>query len=285
MLYTVYMKQKGRRRRFHNISLKEQIRRHPRMFALYVLLRTSVILVMIAQILNRDWQNVMLCCLVLFLYTMPSFIENNWHIDIPDTLEVIVYIFIYAAEILGEIRAYYISVPGWDTALHTVTGFLAAAVGFSLVDIINRNENTKLNLAPLYVAIGAFTFSMTIGVIWEFFEFFMDMFFHLDMQKDTVVNAIYSVTLDPTRSNKVVAIKGITDTVVNGESLGLNGYLDIGLIDTMKDLFVTFIGATVFSIIGFIYLKNRGTGKFAKRFIPTMMSKAGSEDPADGSDK
>ena len=258
MLYTVYMKQKGRRRRFHNISLKEQIRRHPRMFALYVLLRTSVILVMIAQILNRDWQNVMLCCLVLFLYTMPSFIENNWHIDIPDTLEVIVYIFIYAAEILGEIRAYYISVPGWDTALHTVTGFLAAAVGFSLVDIINRNENTKLNLAPLYVAIGAFTFSMTIGVIWEFFEFFMDMFFHLDMQKDTVVN---------------------------GESLGLNGNLDIGLIDTMKDLFVTFIGATVFSIIGFIYLKNRGTGKFAKRFIPTMMSKAGSEDPADGSDK
>ena len=255
------------------------------MFALYVLLRTSVILVMIAQILNRDWQNVMLCCLVLFLYTMPSFIENNWHIDIPDTLEVIVYIFIYAAEILGEIRAYYISVPGWDTALHTVTGFLAAAVGFSLVDIINRNENTKLNRAPLYVAIGAFTFSMTIGVIWEFFEFFMDMFFHLDMQKDTVVNAIYSVTLDPTRSNKVVAIKGITDTVVNGESLGLNGYLDIGLIDTMKDLFVTFIGATVFSIIGFIYLKNRGTGKFAKRFIPTMMSKAGSEDPADGSDK
>ena len=255
------------------------------MFALYVLLRTSIILVMIAQILNRDWKNVMLCALVLFLYTIPSFIENNWHIDIPDTLEVIVYIFIYAAEILGEIRAYYVSVPGWDTALHTVTGFLAAAVGFSLVDIINRNENTKLNLAPLYVAVGAFTFSMTIGVIWEFFEFSMDMFFHLDMQKDTVINAIYSVTLDPMRSNNVVAIRGITDTAVNGESLGIGGYLDIGLIDTMKDLFVTFIGATVFSIIGFIYLKNRGTGKFARRFIPTMISKAGSEDPADDSDK
>ena len=274
-----------KRRRFHNISLRDQIRLHPRMFALYVFLRTSVILVMIAQILNRDWQNVMLCALVLFLYTIPSFIENNWHIDIPDTLEVIVYIFIYAAEILGEIRAYYISVPGWDTALHTVTGFLAAAVGFSLVDIINRNENTKMDLAPLYVAIGAFTFSMTIGVIWEFFEFFMDAFFHLDMQKDTIIHSIYSVSLDPTRSNKVVAIKGITDTVVNGESLGLGGYLDIGLIDTMKDLFVTFIGATVFSIIGFIYLKNRGNGRFAKRFIPTMMKKAGSEDPADKSEK
>ena len=285
MLYTVYVKRKRIRKRYHSISLKEQIRRHPRVFVLYLLLRTSVIFVMIAQIFNHDWKNVMLCGLVLFLYTIPSFIESNWHIAIPDTLEVIVYLFIYAAEILGEIRAYYISVPGWDTALHTVTGFLAAAVGFSLVDIINRNENTKLDLAPLYVAIGAFTFSMTIGVIWEFFEFFMDMTFHLDMQKDTIINAIYSVSLDPTRSNNVVAIKGITDTIVNGESLGLNGYLDIGLIDTMKDLFVTFIGATVFSIIGFIYLKNRGEGKFAKRFIPTMVRKAGSEDPAGGSDK
>ena len=261
------------KKRIHNVSLKEQIRRKPRLFTLYVLLRASVILVLVAQVFNRDWQNVWLCILTLVLFTMPSFIERNWHIDIPDTLEVIVLIFIYSAEILGEIRAYYVNVPGWDTALHTVTGFLAAAVGFSLVDIINRNENTKLYLSPLYVAIGAFTFSMTIGIIWEFFEFSMDALFHLDMQKDTVISSIGSVMLDPTHSNKVVYIKGITDTAVNGESLGIDGYLDIGLIDTMKDLFVTFVGATVFSIIGFFYLKNRGEGRFAKRFIPTMMKK------------
>ena len=282
MVYNQLMKLK-RRRKIHTVPLREQIRRHPKMFALYVLLRLSVILVLVAQVFNQDWQNVWLCILTLVLFTMPSFIERNWHIDIPDTLEVIVLIFIYSAEILGEIRAYYVSIPGWDTALHTVTGFLAAAVGFSLVDIINRNENTKLYLSPLYVAIGAFTFSMTIGVIWEFFEFFMDTVFHLDMQKDTIVNVIGTVTLDPTRSNKVVLIKDITDTAVNGQSLGINGYLDIGLIDTMKDLFVTFIGATVFSIIGFIYLKNRGKGRFAKRFIPTMMKKESHETP-DNSD-
>lgn len=262
---------KHRRKKIHNVSLKEQIRQKPRLFMLYLFLRASVILVLVAQVFNRDWQNVMLCVLTLILFTIPTFIEKNWHIDIPDTLEVIVLIFIYSAEILGEIRAYYVNVPGWDTALHTVTGFLAAAVGFSLVDIVNRNENTKLYLSPLYVAIGAFTFSMTIGVMWEFFEFFIDSVFHLDMQKDTVINAIGSVMLDPTRSNRPVLITGITDTAVNGESLGINGYLDIGLIDTMKDLFVTFIGATVFSIIGFFYLKNRGEGKFAKRFIPRMM--------------
>lgn len=264
---------KQREKKNHNVALKEEIRRKPRLFALYVLLRASVILVLVAQVFNRDWQNVWLCVLTLVLFMMPTFIEKNWYIDIPDTLEVIVLIFIYAAEILGEIRSYYVNVPGWDTALHTVTGFLAAAVGFSLVDIINRSEKTKLYLSPLYVAIGAFTFSMTIGIVWEFFEFSMDSLFHLDMQKDTVIKSIGSVMLDPTHSNNVVYIRNITDTAVNGESLGINGYLDIGLIDTMKDLFVTFIGATVFSIIGFIYLKNRGEGKFAKRFIPRMIKK------------
>ena len=122
----------------------------------------------------------------------------------------------------------------------------------------------------MYGGILAFYFSMTIGVLWEFFEFSMDWFFGLDMQKDTIINTINTVVLDPTRSNKVVTITGITSTAVNGVDLGINGYLDIGLIDTMKDLFVTLIGALVFSFIGFFYVKNRGEGKFAKRFIPTM---------------
>lgn len=267
--YNTLMHRKNRKK-IHSVTLREQIKQAPLLFAIYVILRISVILVMIAQIMNRDWHNVMLCVLTLVLFTVPSFIEKNWHIDIPSTLEVIILLFIYSAEISGEIRSYYINIPGWDTVLHTITGFLSAAIGFSLVDIINRNERTKLYLSPLYVAIGAFCFSMTIGVLWEFFEFSMDWFFGLDMQKDTIINTINTVVLDSTRSNKVVTITGITSTAVNGVDLGINGYLDIGLIDTMKDLFVTLIGALVFSFIGFFYVKNRGEGKFAKRFIPTM---------------
>ncbi len=261
------------RRKVHTLSFREQIKKEPGKFAVYSLLRLSVIAVMVAQIFNRDWQNVMLCVLTLILFTVPTFIERNWHIDIPNTLEVIVIIFIYSAEVLGEIRAFYLNVPGWDTALHTITGFLSAAVGFSLVDIINRNENTKLYLSPVYVSIAAFCFSMTIGVIWEFFEFSMDRLFLLDMQKDTVIHSIGSVLLDPEKSNRPVIITGITSTAVNGVDLGIDGYLDIGLFDTMKDLFVTLIGAFCFSVIGFFYVKNRGKGKFAKRFIPTMIAK------------
>ena len=114
---------------------------------------------------------------------------------------------------------------------------------------------------------------MTIGVLWEFFEFGMDLFFGTDMQKDTVIHAIHTVTLDPTLSNKVVTIPNITDVAVNGESLGLGGYLDIGIIDTMKDLFVNFIGAVVFSLTGFFYARHKGRRKSAAQsFVPSKKS-------------
>ena len=260
-----------RREKIHTISLKEQIREHKGLFAVYLLLRLSVILTLVAQVFNRDWESVFFCALALFLMMIPSFIEHNWHIDIPDTLEIIVIVFIYAAEILGELKAYYINVPFWDTMLHTTTGFLAAAVGFSLCDIFNRNENIKFDLSPFFLAFVAFCFSMTVGVLWEFFEFGMDFFTGSDMQKDTVINAIHTTMLDPTKSNRVVHITGITDVILSdGTSLGLGGYLDIGIIDTTQDLFVNFIGAVVFSFIGYFYVKSRGQGRFARRFIPTM---------------
>ena len=161
-------------------------------------------------------------------------------------------------------------IPHWDTMLHTVNGFLCAAVGFALIDIFNRNEKFKFQLSPLYVAIVAFCFSMTIGVLWEFFEFGVDNFLGMDMQKDVIINEIRSVTLDPTKTNTVVTIDGITEVSLNGTELGLGGYLDIGLYDTMNDLFVNFIGAVIFSIIGFFSIKNRGKGKIARNFIPKL---------------
>lgn len=255
-----------------------QIKEKKGLAAVYFVLRLSVILVMIAQFFNGNFQNVFLCILTLVLFLLPSFIERRLNIDVPDTLEVIILLFIYAAEILGEIRAFYIAFPYWDTMLHTLNGFLCAAIGFSLVDILNREERISLSLSPFFMAVVAFCFSMTVGVLWEFFEFSMDQFFLLDMQKDRVVDTISSVMLDPTGGNDPVVISGITDVilVMDGErqALGLGGYLDIGIIDTMKDLFVNFIGAVVFSIIGYFYVKGHGKGKFARRFIPRLKRSA-----------
>lgn len=269
-------------RRSRHTPLREQVRQHPGVAVVYVILRFLVVVALIAQIFNRNFENVFLCVLTLFLFTLPSFIERTIHIDIPDTLEVIILLFIFAAEILGEIQAYYVQFPYWDTMLHTLNGFLCAAIGFSLLDILNRNERLAFQLSPVYLAIVAFCFSMTIGVLWEFFECTMDQLFLLDMQKDTIVHSIGSVMLDPTGGNTPVAIHNITDVIVvtadgTQHPLGLGGYLDIGILDTMMDLFVNFIGAVVFSVIGYFYVKNRGKGRFARRFIPKALPKQDSE--------
>lgn len=256
----------------------------------YVFLRTSVVLVMLAQIFNRNFENVFLCVLTLLLFMMPALLERKLDIDLPNTLEIIILLFIYAAEILGEIGAYYVTFPYWDTVLHTLNGFLCAAIGFSLLDILNRQNRTRFHLSPLYLAIVAFCFSMTVGVVWEFFECTMDQFFFLDMQKDTVVNSIGTILLDPAGGNHPVALRNITDVIVvqadgTQTALGLGGYLDIGLLDTMEDLFVNFIGALIFSIIGYFYVLSRGKGKFVKRFIPVANDSVKQETPLSETEK
>ena len=254
-----------------------------RVVVLYALLRLSVIGVLIAQIFHHNFENVMLCVLTLILFMLPSVLERRLKIELPDTLEIIILLFIYAAEILGEIQAYYIIFPFWDTLLHTLNGFLCAAIGFSLIDLLNRERRVTFTLSPLYVAVAAFCFSMTVGVLWEFFECTMDQLFDLDMQKDTVVHAISSVMLDPTGGNTPTLIGDIQDVIVvhsdgSRQALGVGGYLDIGILDTMEDLWVNFIGATVFSVIGYFYIKRRGKSKFASRFIPRVLPEGEEKD-------
>ena len=245
-----------------------EISEHKSSFAVYLVLRALVILVMVLQVLNHNYENVFYCGLTLLMLIIPSFLQVELKIELPTTLEIIILIFIFAAEILGEIGSYYTKFPYWDTVLHTLNGFLAAAIGFSLVDILNQEKRDKFSLSPLYMSIVAFCFSMTIGVLWEFFEFGVDTFLLMDMQKDTIIHDISTVMLDPAHGTAVYRIHDISEVLVNGQPLGLGGYLDIGLIDTMEDLIVNFIGAVTFSIIGFFYVKTRGQGRFAKRFIP-----------------
>ncbi len=254
-------------------DLKAEIRQHKVTFAVYIILRAIVVVAMVLSLLRGDYENLFVCTLSLILFLVPAFVEKNFGLHLPSALEVIILLFIFAAEILGEMHSFYIKIPFWDTMLHTINGFLCAAVGFALVDILNRNEKIKFTLSPLFLAIVAFCFSMTIGVFWEFFEWGVDILLHTDMQKDTVISSITTVMLDTTQSNIPITVDGITETYVNGQALGLGGHLDIGLHDTMKDMFVNFIGAAVFSIIGFFYVKNRGKGKIAALFIPRLKEK------------
>ena len=266
-------KRSGGRLRNLSRALYMELREHRSSFIVYFTLRILVIVMMILQLLNRNYENVFLCALTLVLLIMPSLVQITFKVELPTTLEIIILIFIFAAEILGEISEFYLVFPFWDSVLPTLNGFLAVAIGFSMVDLLNRSEKIMFNLSPLFMAIVAFCFSMTIGVVWEFFEFMMDQVIGYDMQKDTIIHTIRSVTLDPAGRNVPYVINNITETAVNGKELELGGYLDIGLIDTMQDLIVNFIGAFIFSVIGFFYVKNRGKGVFAGCFIPRRKAK------------
>ena len=245
-------------------AMARELREHRNSFIVFYVLRVLVLVSLVRQIMLRNYEGAFFCILTIGLLYVPSWIQVKLHIELPPALEITILCFIFAAEILGEVNAFYVNVPHWDTMLHTLNGFLAAAVGFSMVLLLNDDERLTFDLSPFFLALVAFCFSMTIGVLWEFFEFGMDCIFLTDMQKDTVVNVISSVSLNPDGVNKAVIIRDITDTAVNGQSLGLGGYLDIGLIDTMKDLLVNFIGAVVFSIFGYFYTKHEGKSRGAK---------------------
>lgn len=234
-----------------------------------MILTLIVVFSVIRQFFLGNYHNMFLGILTLILFMVPQFLDKKLSVTIPVGLETVILIFIFSAEILGEINAFYVKIPIWDSILHTTNGFLMAAIGFALIDLFNRSEKFSIKMSPYFVAFFAFCFSMTVGVLWEFFEFSMDQFFGLDMQKDWIVTAINSVKLNPTGANVPIHVD-VQSVVINGEQWNLGGYLDIGLIDTMKDLIVNFIGAVVFSVIGIVYLKNRERGKLAASLIPQV---------------
>lgn len=240
----------------------------------YVLLRMMTIFALVRSLMLRSFESALYCTLALVLFEAPMWVSNKLKMEFSPIMEVIVLLFIYAAEILGEVNSYYLLVPGWDTALHTINGFLCAAIGFCLVDMLNRSEHVELKLSPIYLALVAFCFSMTIGVLWEFLEYAGDTLLHLDMQKDTLIRSFSTVYLDLTRSNSPVAVNSIAETIIHlsdGSVVTINGgYLDIGIRDTMKDLMVNALGALAFSFIGYFAVKSGTTEQLARAFIPSV---------------
>ncbi|MBQ4344239.1 MAG: hypothetical protein IJ356_04715 [Erysipelotrichaceae bacterium] len=147
-----------------------------------------------------------------------------------------------------------------------MNGFLSAAIGFSMVNLLNENEKLQFELSPLFLVLVSFCFSMTIGALWEILEYSLDQFLGVDSQKDMLIHTIRSVSLNAEGKMKVV--ENIQEVTVNGELLSNTGYLDIGLIDTMQDLIVNLIGACIFSVFGFKYFKDKKNKELISHFSP-----------------
>lgn len=257
------------------ISLWEYAKTNKVAYIIFIVLNAATIFTIINCIIDRRPDGVFIGIIALLMLLIPPFVKKSFRLKLPTVLEAVAYFFVFCAQVLGEINSYYTKIPFWDAMLHTVCGFIFAAFGFCLFDILNENRKIKFELSPLFLTLLAFCFSITIGTLWEFFEFGMDFITIGDMQKDTLIHNFGSVWLNEDGLNKNVYVTDIYKTEIytkNGIVEIPGGYLDIGLYDTMKDMFVNFIGALVFSVFGFIYTKAKGKGKVAKQFIPVFIT-------------
>ena len=166
------------------------------------------------------------CVLGIFAMLLPGFLRKRVDIQIPSTMLVLYALFLYCAIYLGEVRSFYYTVPHWDTMLHTFSGAMLGALGFSFITLLNRTDKVPLNLSPAFVAAFAFCFALALGVVWEIYEFSADLLMGTNMQKF-------------------------------GTEAGELFLGQAALMDTMKDLIVDTLGALVISVVGYISLRHK----------------------------
>lgn len=225
----------------------------------------------IKEAMLGNYNNFFICLLTTFLYFLPFFIEKIFKIKLSNFLKIIIIIFAFSAEILGEILNFYTKISCWDFILHIISGFIIMGIGLSLFQKLSH-EKIKKNL--LLLLISSFCFSITISVFWEFFEYLGDKYiFNTDMQKDTFINNIVSVSFN--QKNLPFKINNIKYTIIYLDNDGLtsevkinNGYLDIGLYDTINDLFANLIGTSCFFLLAFFYF-TKSRFNFIKLFLFT----------------
>lgn len=235
--------------------LKEKFKNERCVAVVFAIIQAFCLFTLIYSVIQNNIQSVLLCAVeMLVLLWLPWIAERVFAITLSKLLKIVLLIFCISGPILGAVYHLYQIIPYWDALLHTLNGFLFAYIGLDLINEFNK----KKNYASLYAITlaSAFCFAMTIGVLWEFFEYGMDVFFKTDMQNDSIVYDIYSYYLGGALG-QTGSIEGITQTIINGTPLSFEGYLDIGLLDTMSDLLVNFVGACVFCIVDSVFLRRK----------------------------
>ncbi|NLZ06883.1 MAG: hypothetical protein GXY19_17080 [Phycisphaerae bacterium] len=174
------------------------------------------------------------CLLGIGVMFLPSALERRLRIAIPGFMYALFIVFLYAAIYLGEVRSFYYRIPHWDLILHGFSGLMLGALSFSVIVLLNNAEKIRVSLSPAFVAVFAFCFALAMGVVWEFYEFFLDGLLGLNMQKFALENGQSLVGRD-------------------------------ALVNTMNDLVVDAIGALVMSAIGYI------SAKYGKGWIAKML--------------
>ncbi len=160
------------------------------------------------------------CALGLAVMMIPTIITHHFKLMVPGVMCILYYVFLYCAIFLGEIFSFYYRIPIWDSILHAMSAAMLGALGFILVDWLNKDEHVKLSMNPLFVSLFAFSFALMIGTLWEIYEFSFDSILGLNMQKSRLEDGT---------------------PLIGGAALT----------DTMKDLIIDALAALAVAVIGF----------------------------------
>lgn len=182
------------------------------------IIRVLLVIFLIINFFTGDHSQDFLIVVTFALTYYPSILEKRFGVYLPKRLQIVITLFIFAAQVLGELADFYERIPWWDTMLHTISGVVLGLVGFLFVYLLNEKGNVNVNLSPKFVIIFAFCFALTMGVFWEFFEYGADRIFGFNMQKFRF----------------------------EGQD---------GLVDTMNDLIVDALGALFACVCGHFYIK------------------------------
>jgi len=166
------------------------------------------------------------CVLGLAVMMLPTLIERKLSINIPNYMYVFYFIFLYCAIYLGEVRSFYYLIPHWDTILHAFSGAMLGALGFSLISILNNTERVQVELSPFFISLFAFCFALSVGALWEIYEYTVDSFLSINMQRYMLRDGTQLIGHD-------------------------------ALTDTMKDLIADAVSALVISTAGYIINKKQ----------------------------
>lgn len=199
-------------------------------------LKAILLLGLAAALWEQQWLTAAVTAGIIIITLTPLLLERRFQVRLPPEFELLAIAFIFASLFLGEVRGFYTRFWWWDTALHTASGFLLGIVGFLLVHVLNEAEEIGLHMKAGFVAFFAFLFAVGMGAIWEIFEFSMDQFFGMNMQKPMFG--------DPS-----------------------------GLTDTMWDLIVDTVGALIIAVLGYGYIRTAGNTSFLERWIEQFIEK------------
>ena len=182
-----------------------------------------------------QWLTAFLTLAIMAVILAPTLLGERLPVRIPAEIQALALLFVFAALFLGEVQRYYERIAWWDQALHVSSGLLLGILGFLLVYVLNANKRIEVHLRPRFVALFAFLFAVSVGTLWELFEFAMDSFFGTNMQKP--------MFRDPS-----------------------------GLTDTMWDLLVDMLGAAAISFYGWWYM-NDPAKSFIERWIEKFIAR------------